>query len=77
MSDRIEASFSVDVPTAEIAALHDKLARLHPGTIAYCETWDELASLHKAFLTRLEGEALAYMNIAKERTKKIFFPSQG
>jgi hypothetical protein len=77
VSDRIDVSFGVNLPTREIAELHAKLEELHKGTIDYCNVWDELSALHKAFLVRLEGECLAYMNIAKEKVRKDFFGDQG
>jgi len=77
MTDRIQVTFGVDVPTGDVDALRAKLADLHPGTIAYCNAWEELNQLYKAFLLRLDGECAAYMNIAKASTKHVFFGDQG
>lgn len=74
---RIEVVFSLEIPETEIQEIHEKLEDLHQGTIDYCNVWDELREVHSYLTQRLEGESLAYMNIARERLQEAVFRDKG
>ena len=80
MSDegtRLAVNFSIEVPLDEIQDLKQELSELHQGTMDYLNKADELKAVEKRVLGRLDGECLAYMNIAKAKLKKLFDPSEG
>lgn len=70
---RIDVTFSLEIPEDHIQEIHEKLEQLHKGTVDYCNVWDELRELHTYLTTRLEGESLAYMNIAKDKLADAVF----
>ena len=69
---RIEVTFGVDVDIEMLESMKLQMEELHPGSAAYSVAYDRINNAYKHFLTRLEGECAAYMNIAKEEAKTLF-----
>jgi hypothetical protein len=69
---RIEVGFGVDVPVEAIAEIEKKMEMVRPGSVEYAVVWDQRKALHTQFMSRLEGECAAYMNIAKEHARQLF-----
>lgn len=74
---KIDVAFSLEIPDKEIQEIHAKLEKLHQGTVDYCNVWDELREIHTYLTSRLEGENLAYMNIARDELRKLVFRDRG
>lgn len=74
---KIDVTFSLEIPEDQIQEIHEKLEELHQGTVDYCNVWDELRELHVYLTSRLEGESLAYMNIAREKLHDAVFRDKG
>lgn len=68
---RLDVQFFVSIDMDEVNAIKGKLSKLHPGTIDYCTMFDTLSNLRKHYISRLDGECAAYMNIAKSQIKEI------
>lgn len=69
---RIDVSFGVNVPNEALAEVEKKMETVRPGSVEYSVVWDERKNLYNQFMARLEGEAAAYMNIARQQAKKLF-----
>lgn len=69
---RIEVTFGVDIDLTDLNTAKAALEKLRPATVEYSVAWDHLKAKHAHFLGRLEGECMAYMNIAKAKAKELY-----
>lgn len=77
MSKRIDVMCSVEIPDQHlnrINELHAELAEIRPGSRDYLPLWEELKRMQAHYLDRLDGEVLAYSNIAKDQLRALFAP---
>lgn len=68
----IRVTFSVDIDMKTLNALKNRLEELGPGTVEYSSVYDQINETYKHFISRLDGECAAYMNIAKNEAKETF-----
>lgn len=71
-TNRIDVQFGVSLGAEQIDALKQRLEKLRVGSVEYSATYDELLKLKKHYEARLEGECMAYMNIARRQLKEAF-----
>lgn len=64
--------FGVEINMVEVNTIKERLGKMRPGTVEYSAAYDELLSLRKYYSGRLEGECVAYMNIARRQLKETF-----
>ena len=70
--DHIRVSFSVNIDLTTLSELKIALDNTVQGTVECSVAWDNINNYYKYLMKRLDGECLAYMNIAKEKTKLQF-----
>jgi hypothetical protein len=71
-SERISVAFHVDIDMGPLLEDQEALSNLRPATVEYTAVWDRIKARHAYFTGRLEGECMAYMNIAKAQAKKLY-----
>jgi hypothetical protein len=68
----INVSFSVDIDLSNLNKLKFALDNSVQGTVECSIAWDNLNHYYNYLIKRLDGECLAYMNIAKKNLKLQF-----
>ncbi len=69
---RISVAFHVDIDMKPLLEEQEALSKLRTATVEYTALWERIKARHEYFLSRIEGECQAYMNIAKAEAKEIY-----
>jgi len=70
--DRIDVAFGADIDVDKLNLLKANLDNTRQGTVECAVAWDALKAYYTFYIGRLDGECVAYMNIAKEQARQLF-----
>ena len=71
-SETIKVTFELTLETTELPALKKAFIKARAGSAEREAIFAQIKAMHEYAKTRLDGECLAYMNIAKKRLQELY-----